>query len=71
MKNIKFLRRAQSAGKIGLPLSSPGEIPLTEEDRRAAEEAARNFEGRPPDQTPNAETSALDTRRTVFRTGVI
>ena len=49
MKNIKFLRHAQSAGNIGLPSSSPGEIPLTQEGLRAAEEAARNFEGHPPD----------------------
>ena len=49
MKNIKFLRHAESAGNVGLPSSSPAEIPLTEAGRLAAEAAAKTYEGPPPD----------------------
>ena len=49
MKNIKFLRHAQSAGNAGLRTSDPAEIPLTEAGRLAAEAAAKNYEGPAPD----------------------
>ena len=49
MKSIKFLRHAQSAGNVGLPSSSPGEIPLTSAGRAATDVAAKNYEGHPPD----------------------
>lgn len=49
MKNIRFLRHAQSAGNAGLRTSDPAEIPLTETGRLAAEAAAKNHEGPAPD----------------------
>lgn len=49
MKNITFLRHAESAANAGLPTSDPGEIPLTEAGRLAANVAAVDYEGPPPD----------------------
>lgn len=49
MKRIRFLRHAESAANAGLPTSDPGEIPLTEAGRLAANVAALDYEGPPPD----------------------
>ena len=49
MKSIRFLRHAESAANAGLPTSVPGEIPLTEAGRIAANVAALDYEGPPPD----------------------
>jgi 2,3-bisphosphoglycerate-dependent phosphoglycerate mutase len=49
MKRVRFLRHAESAANAGLPTSEPGEIPLTEAGRRAANVAAADYEGPPPD----------------------
>ena len=49
MKTIEFLRHAESSANAGLPTSDPGDIPLTEAGRIAAEAAARDYDGPPPD----------------------
>jgi probable phosphoglycerate mutase len=49
MKSIEFLRHAESAANAGLPSSDPGDIPLTEAGRLAAHNAARDYDGAPPD----------------------
>lgn len=48
MKNIKFLRHAESAGNVGLPTSDPAGIPLTEAGKLAAETVAKDYHGPPP-----------------------
>ena len=49
MKSVRFLRHAESAANAGLPTSDPGEIPLTEAGRVAANFAARDYDAPPPD----------------------
>lgn len=48
MRSIEFLRHAESAANAGLPTSAPGDIPLTEAGRAAADAAARNYDGPTP-----------------------
>lgn len=49
MKTIRFIRHAESSANVGLPTTDPGEIPLTENGRQAAAQAAAQYDGPEPD----------------------
>lgn len=49
IKTIRFIRHAESAANAGLPTTDPGEIPITEEGRTAAERAALEYNGPAPE----------------------
>ncbi len=49
MRTIEFMRHAESAANASLPTSDPGAIPLTCAGRLAADAAARDYDGPPPD----------------------
>jgi probable phosphoglycerate mutase len=49
MKSIRLIRHAESAANAGLRTSDPGEIPLTDKGKAAAELAALEYDGPPPE----------------------
>ena len=49
MKTIRFIRHAESAANAGLPTTDPGGIPLTENGKLAAAQAAAEDDGPEPD----------------------
>ena len=49
MKTIRFIRHAESAANAGLPTTDPGGIPLTENGKVAAAQAAAEYGGPEPD----------------------
>jgi hypothetical protein len=49
VKNVKFIRHAESSANAGLPTSDPSDIPLTTAGTAAAVAAAIDYAGPPPD----------------------
>ena len=49
IRTVRFLRHAESVANVGEPTNDPASIPLTPAGRIAAQEAAFEYDGQPPD----------------------